>query len=43
MEPRAVILGCTELPMIVTEQDAELPLIDAAELHAQEAVILALE
>src|SRR5947209_1374756 len=30
----AVILGCTELPLLLTAEDAEIPLFDTAELHA---------
>ena len=29
-----VILGCTELPLLLTPDDAEIPLFDTAELHA---------
>jgi aspartate racemase len=37
-----VILGCTELPLIVTADDADIPLFDTAELHAMAAVDVAL-
>jgi aspartate racemase len=37
-----VILGCTELPLIVRPDDADIPLFDTAELHAQAAVDMAL-
>ncbi len=32
-----VILGCTELPMLLDQKDAELPLIATTQLHAQHA------
>ncbi len=38
-----VILACTELPLILRQEDSELPLLDTTELHAREAVDLALE
>lgn len=31
----AVILGCTELPMLIKEKDTEIPLLDTTRLHAQ--------
>jgi aspartate racemase len=37
-----VILGCTELPMIVGPGDTDLPLFDTTRLHAEAAVELAL-
>ena len=33
-----VILGCTELPLIIKSQDTVLPLFDTTELHAKAAV-----
>lgn len=33
-----VILGCTELPLIIKEEDTSLPLIDTTFLHAKAAV-----
>ncbi|MFH1134753.1 MAG: aspartate/glutamate racemase family protein [Pseudomonadota bacterium] len=39
----AVILGCTELPLLVGPGDSAVPLIDAAKVHAQAAVRLALD
>ncbi|HET7203428.1 MAG TPA: aspartate/glutamate racemase family protein [Steroidobacteraceae bacterium] len=38
----AVILGCTELPMLVGAADASVPLFDTTALHAQRAVDWAL-
>ncbi len=37
-----VILGCTELPLILSEKDCSLPLLDTLALHAQVALHLAL-
>lgn len=39
---QGVILGCTELPMLIREEDSVLPLFDTLRLHAQRAVDLAL-
>ncbi|AMP00881.1 aspartate racemase family protein [Collimonas arenae] len=38
----AVILGCTEISLLVKPQDSALPLIDTTALHAQAAVDFAL-
>jgi aspartate racemase len=38
----AVILGCTEIAMLVQQQDTVVPLFDTTELHAQAAIDLAL-
>ncbi len=40
---QGVILGCTEIPLIVKQKDYELPLFDTTDLHARAAVDLALE
>lgn len=37
-----VILGCTELPLLVMPEDTDLPLFDTTTLHAAAAVELAL-
>lgn len=37
-----VILGCTELPLLIAPQDADIPLFDTAQLHAVAAVDMAL-
>ncbi len=37
-----IILGCTELPMLVKEEDASVPLFDTTTLHAMAAVDRAL-
>ncbi|MBL7791728.1 MAG: amino acid racemase [Saprospiraceae bacterium] len=33
-----VILGCTELPILIKKEDFDLPLLDTTYLHAQKAV-----
>jgi aspartate racemase len=37
-----IILGCTELPMLVTPEDASVPVFDTTTLHAMAAVDMAL-
>lgn len=37
-----VILGCTEITLLIGPQDSRIPLIDSTRLHAQRAVSLAL-
>jgi aspartate racemase len=39
----AVILGCTELPIVVTEENSPLPIIDTTRLLAKKALELAIE
>lgn len=38
----AVVLGCTEIGLLVKDGDAQVPLFDTARLHAERAVDLAL-
>lgn len=40
---QAVILGCTEISLLVAQADSSLLLIDTTSVHAQEAVRLALD
>ena len=35
----AIILGCTEISLLLTEQDTQIPLYDTTALHAQAAVM----
>ena len=37
-----IILGCTEIGLLVKQNDFELPLFDTTEIHAKCAVELAL-
>jgi aspartate racemase len=39
---QAIILGCTELPLLVTQDHSPIPLIDTTTLHARAAVESAL-
>lgn len=39
---QAVILGCTEIAMLVSQRDTAVPLYDTTALHAQQAVAWAL-
>jgi aspartate racemase len=39
---QGVILGCTELPLLLTPTDSALPLFNTTALHAQAAVDFAL-
>ena len=38
-----VILGCTEIPMLIKQTDTDLPVLDTTALHAMAAVRLAEE
>ena len=39
---QGVILGCTEIPLLVKGSDVDIPIFDTTTLHAQAAVSLAL-
>ncbi len=38
-----VILGCTEIPLLIKTEDSSLPIFNTTELHAKKAVQFALE
>lgn len=38
----AIVLGCTEIPMLVKQDDVSVPLVDTTALHAKAAVDFAL-
>jgi aspartate racemase len=40
---QAVVLGCTEIPLLVRQGDVGLPLLNTTELHAQAALDYALD
>lgn len=40
---QAVILGCTEITLLVEQADSQVPLYDTTAIHAERAVALALE
>jgi len=39
----AVILGCTEIPLLVKQKDVNIPLLDTTRIHAETAVEYALK
>jgi aspartate racemase len=39
---QGVILGCTEIPLLVKQEDTDMPLLDTTYLHAESAVTFAL-
>lgn len=39
---QAIILGCTEICLLVSQEDATVPLFDTTQIHAERAVELAL-
>jgi aspartate racemase len=39
---RGVVLGCTEIPLLVREGDVSIPVFDTTYLHASTAVEIAL-
>jgi len=39
----AIILGCTELPLLVQQRDVNIPLFNTLEIHAEKAVEYALK
>ncbi|MDT8902531.1 aspartate/glutamate racemase family protein [Anaeroselena agilis] len=39
---QGVILGCTEIPLLIDQDDSDLPLFDTTRIHARRAVELAL-
>ena len=40
---QAVILGCTEIAMLVSQEDSNIPLYDTTTIHAIQAVKYALD
>ena len=39
----AIVMGCTEITLLINQQDSAVPLFDTTQLHAEAAVALALE
>lgn len=39
---QGIILGCTEIPLLIRQEDTSMPLFDTLMLHASKAVDLAL-
>jgi aspartate racemase len=40
---QGIILGCTEIPLLVKPQDSSVPLLDTVIIHADAALEYALE
>ncbi len=38
-----IVLGCTEIPLLIRQEDAEVPVFDTTKIHALEAVEFALK
>ncbi|WP_243646829.1 aspartate/glutamate racemase family protein [Melghiribacillus thermohalophilus] len=38
-----IILGCTEIPLLIKEEDSPVPLFDTTCIHAKKAVEMALK
>ena len=38
-----IILGCTEIPLLISDDDANIPLINTAKIHSEKAVEWALK
>jgi len=38
-----IILGCTEIPLLIKEADIEIPIFDTTKIHAESAVYEALK
>lgn len=43
MGANGIVLGCTEIPLLVNEEDSKVPLFDTTHIHARKAVEKALE
>jgi aspartate racemase len=39
---QGIVLGCTEIPLLITREDVQVPIFDTTTLHARKAVELAL-
>lgn len=39
---QSVILGCTELDLLVKQEDLDIPVYDTTQIHGEEAVSMAL-
>ncbi|MDY8135825.1 aspartate/glutamate racemase family protein [Aquimarina sp. 2201CG5-10] len=40
---QGVILGCTELPLLIKSTDVDIPIFDTAKIHAEKAIEMALK
>ena len=39
---QGIVLGCTEIPLLIKQEDTHLPVFNTLEIHAQAAVDFAL-
>ncbi len=37
-----VVLGCTEIPLLIRQEDCSIPIIDTAKIHAESALLYAM-
>ena len=37
-----IILGCTEIGLLINQEDTEIPLFDTTEIHAETAALMAI-
>jgi len=40
---QGIILGCTEIPLLISDEDVSVPIFNTTKIHAEKAVQLALE
>ncbi|MFK5881658.1 MAG: amino acid racemase [Sulfurospirillum sp.] len=40
---KGIILGCTEIPLLIKQSDCDIPLIDTATIHAEAALLYAID
>ena len=40
---QGVILGCTEIGLLIRQQDTELPVFDTTQIHAEKAALMSIE
>ena len=40
---QGVILGCTEIGLLIHQKDVEIPVFDTTQIHATKAALLAIE
>ena len=40
---QGIILGCTEIPLLISEEDVSVPIFNTTKIHAEKAVELALD
>jgi aspartate racemase len=38
-----VVLGCTEIPLLIAQSDCDIPVLDTATIHAEAVFRLALD